>query len=67
MPKKEDKKYQVLSVRLTIEEYGRLEKIREILQEKALSAGVNVEISKPELIRHLLDVFFEQHDKTIEK
>lgn len=67
MPKKEDKKYQVLSVRLTIEEYGRLEKIREILQEKALNAGVNVEISKPELIRHLLDVFFEQHDKTIEK
>lgn len=67
MPKNSDKKYRVLSVRLTTEEYTRLEKIRGILQEKARNAGVNIEMSKPELIRHLLDVFLDQYDKAVKK
>lgn len=61
----DEKAYRSLSVRLSLEDYKKFEEARGILQERAKSAGVSTTVSKPELINHLLKIFFDNNsDKT---
>ncbi len=61
----DEKAYRSLSVRLSLEDYKRFEDARGILQERAKNAGVSTTVSKPELINHLLKMFFDNNsDKT---
>ena len=55
----DEKAYRSLSVRLSLDDYRNFEDAREILQERAKNAGVATTISKPELIKHLLKIFFD--------
>lgn len=56
----DNKPYRMFSVRLATDDYLKLEEIRKILQDKAKNAGVSITVSKPELIKHLIDMFLKK-------
>jgi excinuclease UvrABC nuclease subunit len=61
----DDKLYRTLSVRLNSSEFAKFEKIKELLQEKTRSAGVYSTIKNPDVIKHLITLFFnlEENEK----
>jgi hypothetical protein len=61
---KYNKAYRSLSIRLLVDDYDRFEKARKFLQEKAEAAGVKTTVSKPELLNHLVQLFFEKNQNT---
>jgi len=58
----DDKPFRMFSVRLATDDFLKLEEIREILQNKAKEAGVSVAMSRPELMKHLIEMFFSNRN-----
>jgi len=62
---KNDKPYRTLAIRLSTNDFAKFERIQKILEEKAKRAGLFTSMKKPDVMKHLIETFFES-ENTVE-
>jgi len=54
-------KYRTLSIRISPEEFAEFERVQQTLEKIAREKGIFTSMKKPDVLKHLIKSFFEQH------